>query len=256
MKVILKGPYDDYIVLEAVNQSLRAPAADIILTMGPEITADAILAKLKTRFGSVMTVDALTEKLYQLKQGESDISTWAFNLEEVLYEIEEKGGITHTEVESRLKTRFWHGLSDSRIKEATRSDYPSKSFDELLMMCRTLHEEYATKQTIAASVKQQSSLEKKMDLLIDGFNDMKKRVGRLEASQKSLESGSATTRTESTQIQKHDTESKDKKTAYCTKCRQQGHLWFGCKKDDPSVKCNRCDMPGHLKKCCRVHLNI
>ena len=259
VKVLLNGPYDPYSVLDAIHQSLKSPAADLLLTMGPEVTAQGIMDKLRTRFGSVLSVDALTEKLYHLKQGDHDVSTWAFDIEEVIYQIEEKGGMAHAVVEERIKIRFWHGLSEARIKDATRSVYSTLPFDDLLVMCRTLQEEYATDKTLLATVHQQTSLEKKMDVMITEMKEMKTKIQQLETAQRRMTSGGTTaaeaTTAASSSQSTHQGNQREKKVAFCTKCKLEGHLWFGCKTDDPGVKCRRCNLPGHLQKCCRARLN-
>ena len=80
------------------------------MNMGHRASVSDIMAKLHTRYGSVLSVEALTEKLHALKQGQEDVSAWAFNIEEVVFEIEEKDGMLHSEVEERVRSCFWYGL--------------------------------------------------------------------------------------------------------------------------------------------------
>ena len=101
-----------------------------MIIMGHKATVTDIRMKLQTRYGSVLSVEALTEKLYALKQGNEDGSSSAFNIEEIVYQMEEKGGIAHDAVEEKVKLRFWYGLNDSRVKEATRAQHFSLSSDK------------------------------------------------------------------------------------------------------------------------------
>ena len=243
VKVLQKGPYDEYSILAAIHQSLRSPAADTLLTVGPEATVEQILGKFRTRYGSVLTVDALTEKLYGLRQGQESITSWAFRVEEVVYQIEEKDGITHDDVPLKVKGRFWNGLQDTRIKEATRSTWMEKSLDELLVLCRTLEEEYGS----TVKVHQQSVLEDKLDEVLKSMQSMDSRVKKLEQK---LEG-----RTDVLKSPGPKSEDKSEKKVFrCTKCKKEGHLWFGCKKDS-DIRCRKCDKPGHLQNCCREPLN-
>ncbi len=240
VKVLQNGPYDEYSILDAITQSLKSPAADVVISMGHRVSVIDILRKLGTHYGCVLSVEALTEKLYQLKQGNEDLSSWAHQIEEVVFQLEEKKGISHREVEGKVKGRFWYGLKDSKIKEATRAAYTTMSFDDLLVMCRTLEEEYGSQTT--ATVQQQTSVEKKIYRLLGSFEQLEARVKSLEIPPKQVHS------TPSAPIG-------EKRKAFCTKCKTEGHLFFGCRKNNPDVICQRCRKPGHLKNCCRVPLN-
>lgn len=245
VKILLKGPYDSFAVLNAVNQSLKSPAADMIVNMGPDATVQDILAKFKKRYGCVLPVEALTEKLYALKQGSEDVSTWASILEEVVYQMEEMDGISHNEVPQKVKGRFWRGLKDVHVKEATRSQWADMEFDNLLVMCRTLEEEFAgSSAKVHAQIAQE---EDKFGQILKGLQDMNTRMDKLEAAQASTQASQA-------QAKAKEEKPKEKQPAKCTKCKQEGHLWFGCVKDT-DMKCKRCDRVGHLQKSCRVPLN-
>ena len=245
VKVLQHGPYENYIILNAVNQSLRTPAADLVVNMGADVTVTDILRKFKSRYGSVLSVEALTEKLYALKQEKEDLSAWAFRIEEVVYEIEEKDGIQHSDVPAKVRGRFWYGLQDSKIKEATRASWATMPFDDLLEQCRALEEEYSAS-AASAKVQQQTnfSLEGKIDKLIGMFEDVDTRLKKVEACVMYREDVKP----------QEPQKPKEKKPAYCTKCKKEGHLYFGCKKGT-DTKCLRCDQVGHLRNCCRVRLN-
>ena len=175
VKVLLKGPYDEFTVGGAVHQSLKSPAADSMVNMGPDATIVDVLDNLKTRYGCVLPVEALTKKLYALKQKEG-VTVWAFKLEEVVYQMQERGGVTHNDASDKI------GLKDICIKETTFASWASMPFDELLVLCRTLEEEYGPGSTGGiASVHQQTTLESKMDQILKGFQGMDARVKTLES---------------------------------------------------------------------------
>ena len=240
---VLQGRYDDATICEAAHQSLKSPAADVFVnTSQTNITADEMIEKLRTRYGCVLPLDALREKLYSLRQDKEDVTKWAFNVEEVVYQIEERGGTTHREVESMVKSRFWYGLKESRIREATRASYQGVTFDHLLVECRTLEAEYSATSSPHVQVHQQTSLESKMDELLTCVKSLNTRVEKLEKSHKEGQRYRSP---------KRETATKEKNPTKCTKCKLDGHLYFGCRKDNPEVICRRCKSPGHLANCCR-----
>ena len=245
VRVLKKQKFSDDAILTAINMSLKSPAADILVNIGDtSMTTDTILQKFANRFGSVQSVDHLREQLYSLCQGKSDITTWSFTVEELVYLLHEKGGLTDEEVESTTKSRFWYGLEDSRIREATRHSYKSLTFDNLLVECRSLEAEYGTKKPTVKVQQQSSSLEEKLDKMFEVFQKFDTRLSKLEAAQKTGQSKSTTSQPPAAE-----------KPVICTKCKTPGHLWYSCKKDNPRIVCNKCKAPGHLANGCR-NLNL
>ncbi len=239
VKVLQKGLYDQFTLLEAIHTSLRSPAANTILTMGPTASVDDIVHKLRTMYGCVSSEEALTEKLYQLKQEKEGITSWAFRVEEAVFLLEDKGGINHSDVPSKVKGRFWYGIADIHIKDATRSSYQQMNFDDLLVMCRTLEEEYLNTSKLSAKIHQQtpSPVEDKLDKILKHMESLDVRVKALESAVRNPP------------VKKNE-EQKPTKVARCTKCHQEGRLWFGCKKGTDIV-CNKCHKTGHLQHCCK-----
>jgi hypothetical protein len=132
IKCLQHGPHEDYTILDAMHASLKSPAADLLVTMGADATVDGILRKFTSRYGTVLPADILTEKFYSTKQGEEDCAGWAFLLEDLIYQVEEKGAITHEAVPRMLKSRFWRGLKEKHIQEATRHTWEGMDFDEYI----------------------------------------------------------------------------------------------------------------------------
>ena len=50
--------------------------------MGPEVSFEQILDKFRKRYGCILSVEVLSEKLYSLTDGLEDVATWAFQLDE------------------------------------------------------------------------------------------------------------------------------------------------------------------------------
>ena len=241
VKRLEEGPYDEYTILDAVHQSLKSPAADLLVTMGSNVTTDAILQKFASRYGSVLSGDAIMEKFYQEKQ-EGDCASWAFQLEDLIYQAVEKDALTANDVERKLRSRFWRGLREKRIKDATRQMWETMNFDALLVECRALEEEYGL--TGASDSQQKPKV--KMQQVTDGSNtdkleqilkEMKKLGDRLDKLEQAKSSKSS-----------------EQKPAKCTKCKLDGHLYWGCRKDQ-DIECHRCHEKGHISKSCRKKLN-
>ena len=240
VRVLINQGYSEATINQAISQSIKSPAADILVNLGmADLKTSQILQKMKTRFGSVASTDTLREQLYSLKQGKEDITKWSFEVEEKVYLLHENGGITDEEIEGTTKSRFWHGLEDSRIKEATRHTYLKLTFDELLVECRRLEAEYSVTHPTAKSCQQSSSLEQKIDKLLSSFVHFENRLSKLESQQKS-----DTPRTQEAFTNKKD-------SVHCTKCKKTGHLWYSCRKDNPQIVCRKCKTPGHLANGCR-----
>ena len=66
------------------------------------------------------------------------------------------------------------------------------ALNDLLVKCRNLKEEYSTDATTIATLQQQSSQEKKIDQIVEGFKDIKSRVQKLEDVQRRWEHSTST----------------------------------------------------------------
>ena len=78
---MFQEPYDSYVVLTAVHQNLKSPAADLVVKTGPEVSVEQILHKFRKRYGCVLSVEVLSEKLYSLKHDLENVAACAFPLE-------------------------------------------------------------------------------------------------------------------------------------------------------------------------------
>ena len=50
IKVVLQGPYDSCVIQNAVHQTLKSPAADLLVNMGPEVSVEQILNKFRKMY--------------------------------------------------------------------------------------------------------------------------------------------------------------------------------------------------------------
>ena len=77
----------------------------------------------------MLFVEALSEKLCSLKQGLEDVATQAFQLEEVVYQMKEIGGISHSEVPEKVKGRFQYTKENIYTRQIW--DYDACNLDAL-----------------------------------------------------------------------------------------------------------------------------
>ena len=231
VRCLQQGPYEEFDVLSAVRRSLRSPAADLLIHLGHAATVDDILQRFQSRYGTVLTGDAVVEKFYTSQQGDLDCAAWASHLEDLIYQAMEKGAIAKSTVSKTLRSRYWRGLKDKKIQEATRLTWDSMDFDDLVSDCRALEEEYSSSGKTKAPV-QQISTTGDDDSLAKILNQLKEMTTRLEK----LEKGQA------------------RKPIVCYKCQKPGHLSWGCRPDSDE-ECEKCHQKGHIPKSCRGSLN-
>ena len=241
VRCLQQGPYDDFMVLTSIRHSLKSPAAELLVRMGQAVSVDDILKRFESRYGIVLAGEAIVEKLYALSQGDLSVSSWAFQLEDLAYQAEEKGTLLHSAIPKLLKSRFWRGLQNKQIQEATRHTWESFSFDELVTECRALDEEYASDVVVPkAKAKVQQAVASEPDTLqavLDKLNEVSARLEKMERKEKATESKKG-----------KETESKEKKIISCNRCKKTGHFYWGCRQDEV---CTRCTQKGHIAKACR-----
>ncbi len=234
VKCLRRGPYTETQVLEAVRKSLRSPASDILPKLGIDATVEQILYKLQSVYGSVLPGEALLEKFYTSKQDVNETcAAWSQRLENLIFEAVDKEAIIQENVEKTLSNKFWSGLCNQTIKDSLRHRYKDLVFEDLLAEARVIEEE--RKQ--ATSVKQQQ-----MNSVDDSNSELMKMLKQMQMDIELLKKGS---RQEDVQ-----TSSKTKGPVRCTKCKLEGHWYWGCRKDQDII-CRKCQAPGHVAKSCR-----
>ena len=239
VKCLAQGPYTEYLILTALRSSLKSPAAELLVRMGPGATVEQILRHFDSRYGTVLPADAMLEKFFSLRQDNCDCTAWAFQLEDVAYQAQEKGAIQQEELPRLLKSRFWRGLRQKPIQEALRSRWEAMMFDDLVTECRVLEEEYnneemTSHQALATLDSGKTAGKVHQAVVKDPLAEILSKMDEMSARMEALERQKAT----------------EKAPVSCTKCKKQGHLYWGCRPEltDP---CPKCDKPGHLTKACR-----
>lgn len=172
------------LLLPAIRRSLKGTAADVLLNMGVSITEQDILAKFDVIFGNVLSPEALFEEFYTARQdSDESIASWACRLESLLAKAvaNNTGQVDNTMM---LRSKFWGGLREERIKNGIRHRYDSgESFTVLLQSARQIEREVQTvtrkvgKSTVQAV---DNDLSKKMDTLMKLVDSLGKRIETME----------------------------------------------------------------------------
>ena len=224
--------YSDSTVLEAVRKSLKTPAADVMPHLGVGATLQQLIDKIASIYGSVLSGEALLEKFYCDQQAEGETcAKWSMRLEDSIYQAAQKGALAMDSVRKSLKQKFWSGLRDQNIKNALRHRYQDLDFEHVLAEARAIEEENSPIQKEKAKSHQVSGSEdSKFDLLLKKMDKMETEIKELKEDKKKT--------------------AEVKRKVQCGKCNLEGHLTWGCRKDD-DVTCHRCHQKGHISRSCR-----
>lgn len=233
--------YTDTSILQAIRKSLKTPAADIVRHLGETASVNDILIKLHRMYGTVLSGEVILQKFYSEPQliNES-CAHWAARIEELCYLALEKKAIIASAIPDMLKSRFWNGLQNESIKNATRHVWKTLSFNDLLGEVREAEEEYSASATQLQQAQHQET--KAMNKSTE-LNKVLKMMESIQARLDKLENRSVKTVARNTDSNK------------CTICGKEGHLYFGCRKDT-DIKCNKCNEVGHIARGCRMVLNM
>ncbi|XP_045188653.2 trichohyalin-like [Mercenaria mercenaria] len=155
--------YKEYILAQAVRNSITGKARKVLLTLKPSASTKEILKKMEDIYGNIRSGDSIIHDFYSAKQTRGEpCSEWGVRIETLFYQALERGEIEESRKDSKLKERFWRGLLSEKIKIATRSAYESSgSFDTLRKKARieeleveseTLPSEHGVKESDVKSV--------------------------------------------------------------------------------------------------------
>lgn len=149
--LIKRNEYPDYIINQAVRNSLSGQARKQIFTLGAEATIGQIKEKLENVFGDACSDESILQEFYTASQkaGES-VTLWGIGIEEILQKAIQKGhAIAADQKDKMLKERFWRGLSSIELQNSTSVHYhTSISFEMLRRKVRAEEYQLANRKTI------------------------------------------------------------------------------------------------------------
>ncbi|XP_070531577.1 uncharacterized protein [Ptychodera flava] len=131
-------------VLRTIRASLKGGAVRLVDGMGPTVTFDQMLRKLRKRYGNVQSAETLLANIYSkgLQRDNESIADFANRLEEELNKVQRKGGIPKSAMDERLRSTFWRGLRDEGVRDSIRHHVSQvNDFDEMVGLAREAEEE-------------------------------------------------------------------------------------------------------------------
>ena len=181
------GLHPETAVTQGARKSLRGEAASILMnSLGHKATVTEILDKFKGIYGTVETGEELLQQFYNATQspGES-IASWGCRLEDLLNKAVVAKKFSTSTKNEMLHSKFWMGLHDPALKNASRYKYETvDQFDELRKEVRKLEQEfvvatYSRKGTRALQHMQVSDLGTQLEQLSSRLESMETKLGKL-----------------------------------------------------------------------------
>ena len=140
---LLNEGYSQSAILQSIRRSLRCTAAEVMQNLKIPIRVQDVLDKFEIVFGTVLCNENLLSDYYNTMQNSSEsVVAWSCRLESHLSRLSERGLASN--VDEMLRTRFWHGLYGSKIKEALRHRFErGESYKDLFTSARSLEHEFS-----------------------------------------------------------------------------------------------------------------
>ena len=143
VKCLQSAETPEDVLSQAIRRSLRGLARGMLVHIGTSASSEEILNKLDGFYGNVSTAEELMQQFYgdSQKEGESIVS-YASRLESTIMKAIKLGHIDTYAKDSMLRSKFWTGLKNTQLRNATRHKYDSLSdFQTLLKEIRQVEVE-------------------------------------------------------------------------------------------------------------------
>ena len=147
----------EHLLLQAMRNSLRGVARDMLIPLAENASVDDILQKLDGFFGNVATTQTLMQSFYSDCQKEDEsIVAFGSRLEHTLSRAIESGHIDSIAKDAMLCSKFWTGLKSQTLNNSTRYLYSNVSdFQTLLKEIRKVDMENSSTKTTKKQSAQQ-----------------------------------------------------------------------------------------------------
>lgn len=106
----------------------------MLVTFGPRAKSSEISQKIECLFGNVASGESVVQEFYNAMQRSNEsVPAWGIRIEEIFQKAKEKGHVTDTQRDKMLKNKFWRGLKNAELKNASRIHFEKEKVDfELL----------------------------------------------------------------------------------------------------------------------------
>lgn len=179
--VMIDDSIDDSLVLQAIRRSLRGTARQMLIPLGEKATCQDIIAKLDTLYGNVSSSETVLQKFYtECQRDNENVTSYGCRLENLLQIAIDSGHISVSARNDMLRSKFWTGLKDDRLKTQTRHKYDSiMDFNILFKEIRAVEQELAANRVKKVNV--QSVSDDKVDKMAKQMDQLLDRLKQLEA---------------------------------------------------------------------------
>ena len=125
--------YPDYIVSQAIRNSLKGHARKALSTLDPLTNSDGIISKLKSLFGNVASGLSILQEFFTAAQKSYEtVTMWCLRIEEILQRAIKNGEVASDRKKHLLKDKFWRSLHSFDLKIATKVYFDKISDFEVL----------------------------------------------------------------------------------------------------------------------------
>ena len=187
VSVLDSNLYPEGLVVTHIRRAVRGMAAELLLTMGSDVSVSDILHKFDVRFGDVSSVDKSLERFYCARQLPTEsIAAWSCRLEDLLCRVRHPGN--NETARGMLRSRFWSGLVDDYVRNAIRHLYDEgSSLDHLIRQARVVEQDRGkiVTQQVSSTC---NPTEDKLDMVLKEMKALTSKVLGLESELKSLRS--------------------------------------------------------------------
>lgn len=193
-RCLISESLPEHVVLQVVRKSLRGTARRALISLGESANLKDVLQKLDMLFGNVATIESVMQSFYNEKQRpKEDVTAYGCRLESLLQVAVENGHVSQKDRNEMLRSKFWNGLKDEKLKILTRNKYDMiTDFYRLLREVRTVELELAAANSapLAAPAKvtqqQCTNTQKEKDINADICTMMDTLMSRMVSLEKQM----------------------------------------------------------------------
>ena len=188
----------DHLLMQAIRNSLRGAARDMLIPLGENASVEDIVNKLDGFYGNVSTTHTLIQSFYNDYQKDCEsIIAYGSRLEQTLSRALWSGDAKLEMKDSMLIDKFWTGLKSQQLKNSTRHLYDSaKDFQDFLKEIRKVEQEdasssrHAAKPKVSQQQSGQASTDESITLLSKQMSEL---IAKMKTFEQKLETGQQST---------------------------------------------------------------
>ncbi len=244
--LMISGHFTDFQLMMAIRRSVQGLAAEVFMQLESP-SPQQCLRKFDIIFGNVLPIESVLENFWSSRQQEGEsISLWACRLERMVRSVRSRDrSIFPPGSNSMLKSKFWSGLRDDRIKSGLRHLMDANAeYDVILVTARQIEMEAMQKSRSHQAVEVESQYAKKLDQVLALLDKLNARLNEVE--------GKSNYKSQKSTFQKpsrkgkfegsHSEGKKDKPRDEQRRRSFKGDCW-------------KCGQPGHPKSRCPLNFN-